>query len=85
MTPCALWRTLPDMKRNTTCRRCNGTGRERDERAFGLLMRSKRERAGAGLRAVASRMKMSASYLSELELGKKRWSARRVAQFVDSL
>jgi len=48
-------------------------------------MRKKRQAAGVSLREVARRMSLSAAYVSDLELGKRRWSNRLSGDFTSAL
>lgn len=45
-----------------------------DLEATGRMMRVNREKLKLSLRTVARRMNISAPYLSDLELGRRRWS-----------
>lgn len=49
---------------------------ETDHRATGELMRKNRESIGLSLRDMASRMEISAPYLSDLEIGNRNWSQK---------
>jgi len=67
------------------CTRCRGTGKEPDWRALGQAVRVKREAKGFGLREVARAVQVSASFLSDLELGRRSWQgnkARAVLTFL---
>ena len=46
-----------------------------DSAATGREMRERRVAAGVSLREVARRMKLSAPFLSDLELGRRNWTA----------
>jgi transcriptional regulator with XRE-family HTH domain len=63
------------------CPQCNGTGRCLDDRAVGAAMRQVRIAAGLSLRGVAKRLGVSAPYVSDLELGRRNWSPRRIEDF----
>jgi predicted transcriptional regulator len=63
------------------CPRCNGTGQVRDPREYGAAMRKLRELAGLSLRHVATRMGITAPYLSDLELGRRAFNNVRVIQY----
>lgn len=45
-----------------------------DDSACGQMFRELREKRGVSLRSVAVAMDVSASYLSDLELGRRAWS-----------
>src|SRR5438445_13745888 len=53
------------------CTRCRGTGKEPDWRALGKTVREYREAKELGLREVARAIQVSASFLSDLELGRQ--------------
>lgn len=55
---------------------------EVDHAATGKAARSMRQAAGLSVRQLAQRMFISASYLSDLELGRRRWHAAIAARFV---
>ncbi len=63
------------------CTRCGGTGLEFDHRAIGTELRHIRELKGMSLRDVASRMSLTASYISDLELGRRNWSATLISRY----
>lgn len=63
------------------CRKCGGTGKELDPTGVGLEMRGLREKKGIGLREMATRMKISPPYLSDLELGRRDWTEEKIAEF----
>ena len=68
------------------CIRCGGTGNEPDWRPAGEQLRAAREKRGITLRALALRAKCSASFLSDLELGRKSHTgpkARQLRRLVD--
>lgn len=69
------------MPKKTTCQRCAGTGVEPDPTATGNEMRKLREASGKSLRQVAEAMDISAPYLSDLELGRRGWSLKRILSF----
>lgn len=60
------------------CKRCGGRGTVESETAY-RLKRLKVEKAT--LRGVARLMGISAPYLSDLERGKRNWSADLVSRF----
>ncbi len=64
-----------------TCPRCDGTGHIEDERVIGKRMRQLRLSAGVTLREMAQRLKYSPSYLSDLELGRRRWLPRLLHRY----
>ena len=68
---------LPAMRNTQLCKRCGGTGRLPTSHH----LKARRKKSGAGLRAVAELMKISASYLCLLENGKHGWTADMVNRF----
>lgn len=61
------------------CVECNGSGI--DHSATGESMRQLREAEGLSLRALAKRMSLSPSYLSDLEHGRRHWNERLVTSY----
>jgi len=59
------------------CMRCGGKGWVEGASA----LRAKRLKTKASLRSVARLMDITASYLSDLERGKRNWSADMVSRF----
>lgn len=58
---------------NEPCHRCRGTGREPDWRGLGLKVRAAREAKSLTLREAARRIRVSGSYICDLELGRRSW------------
>jgi transcriptional regulator with XRE-family HTH domain len=56
-----------------------------DHVATGEVARILRKRCRKSLRSVAKKLKVSAAYLSDLELGKRNWNAERLIQFEKAL
>ncbi len=56
-----------------------------DHVATGEQMRYLRTKRGLSLRSVAEQMKVSAAYLSDLELGKRNWSHERAQEYSSTL
>lgn len=56
-----------------------------DNLAIGHLLRRTRTARAMSLRTLAIRMKVSAPYLSDLELGRRSWTEARVLQFMKAL
>lgn len=67
------------------CTRCNGTGIEPENRELGLEFRNMRKRHKYTLRELASRMGISASYLCDLELGRRNWNTEIIDRFHGAL
>lgn len=55
------------------CKRCRGSGKEPDWGALGDVVRRQRKAKGLGLREVARAVRVSASFLCDLELGRRSW------------
>jgi transcriptional regulator with XRE-family HTH domain len=65
----------------TICPKCCGTGFLPDQEKIGAELRALRIERKKSLRSVAKRMGFTAPYVSDLELGKRRWSADLINQF----
>ena len=63
------------------CKHCAGTGVEPDNAAIGAAMRGIRIASHQTLRNVAATMEISATYLSDLELGRRNWNHDILAKF----
>lgn len=59
--------------KNKPCHCCGGSGQELDHAAMGATMRAIRERKGISIRQLASKLRLSAPYLSDLERGRRNW------------
>jgi len=57
------------------CPKCKGRGAIPDPKQVGAMNRIIRLKAGLSLREVARRMRFSASYISDLELGRRPWNS----------
>lgn len=55
--------------------------REIDHEATGQLMRAGRKRSGISLREMGRRLKCSAQFVSDLELGRRKWTEERIEQW----
>lgn len=58
------------------CRRCHGKGTEPDYAAEGAALRKMRQASGVSLREVARGAGLSAPYLCDVELGRRRVTTR---------
>ena len=67
------------------CRRCGGSGHEPDDRAIGERMRRRRKGASRSLRWLAQRLGFTASYLCDLELGRRRWTPDKIKAYERAL
>lgn len=63
------------------CPHCAGSGRVLDHAAIGASMRRLRESRQISGRQMATRLKISAAYLSDLELGRRNWSGPLLDKF----
>ena len=52
---------------------------------IGAGLRAMRERRGVSLRAMARRLHVSAAFLSDMELGKRRYALKHIVQTVELL
>lgn len=62
------------MSQTKKCHCCKGTGEELDNGFVGAQLRVSRINAGIGLRKMARKLKISPSFLSNLEKGKRTWT-----------
>jgi predicted transcriptional regulator len=67
------------------CPRCGGTGRIRDEAAFGAAVKAMRTGARVTLREVAAHTGLSVGYISDLEHGRKRWRGGLIIAYGDAV
>lgn len=74
-----------DAKHTKPCPTCAGTGRVRDDRAFGAWVRSVREVRGDSLRVLAAEAGCSSSYLSDLEYGRRSWTSPAALRVLKTL
>lgn len=63
------------------CSRCNGNGKEPNDVKLGHFMRGRRKHSNIGLREMASRIGVSAGYLTNLEKGNRHWSPELISKF----
>lgn len=64
---------------------CSTPVMQPDHTKIGLTLRLLRVKRNLSLREVARRMKLSAPYLSDLELGRRAWTQARVLEFMKAL
>ena len=62
------------MIRKHICQRCGDSGQIEDDHDIGAKMRSLREENGVTAREMARRLGLSAAYICDLELGRRRWN-----------
>lgn len=70
------------------CDHCQGSGIVVNFRACGLWVRRAREEAGISLRALATKLEVSPSYLSDLEVGRRGkdyWNQDRYDAAIDTI
>ena len=63
------------------CLRCNGTGKEPNQKRLGKQARENRIAAKKTVQALADLMGLSISYISDLELGKRNWNTDLIKRF----
>lgn len=63
------------------CRCCDGTGKEMDDIEVGWAMRKQRIAAKLSQSEVAHRMKVTASYVCDLEYGKRKWTDLKISLY----
>ena len=63
------------------CKSCNGTGREIDQAALGESYRKMREKTGMSLRDMAKALGFTPPYVSDVERGRRAWSAKLEAAY----
>lgn len=68
-----------------SCPRCSGTGTIPDDRAMGAQMRARRKAAGLSLYDLAKKLDLTASYLCDLELGRRQWSVLNIRRYEEGL
>ena len=56
-----------------------------DNEATGSLMRTARIKTGLSLREMARRLKQSPPYVSDLELGRRKWTQAKVDKWAEIL
>lgn len=56
------------------CPHCGGEGRQIDDRRTGLAVRALRRSKGLSMAELGSRIGISESYMSQLELGNRPWN-----------
>lgn len=67
------------------CSKCNGSGMQLDDASVGASYRVIREFLELSLRDLARRLNWSASYISDLELGRRQWNTRIMRKFDQAL
>lgn len=63
------------------CEQCNGTGKILDSKKIGWERRAARKTARIGLRQMATLLGLSASYIYDLEHGRRNWSPKRLIDY----
>ena len=56
-----------------TCTRCNGSGKEPNHKSIGKSLRQMRKDAGLSMREMGQILRLSHSFLSQLETGRRSW------------
>lgn len=62
------------------CSHCNGTGKEPDQFATGKRIRALRIAKEVQANELAKKLEISPAYYSDLELGRRAWSADRIRE-----
>lgn len=81
----ALVSSLENRAFTRQCHHCDGSGRETDPVALGAHMRKQRLALRLSLREVASRMDFSAPFISDLEHGRRNWTASTTKLYREAL
>ena len=68
-----------------TCPHCEGTGVVFDPEPMGVELRTQREATGISMARVARSMKLSSSYICDLEKGRRHWSHELVRRYTAAL
>lgn len=61
------------MKEKRACPKCLGTGAVPDDTKIGRRLKTRRIKAGVGLREIARRLDVTAPFVAYLENGERRW------------
>jgi len=67
------------------CPRCGGTGKIKDDKIIGENCKKLRNECGKSLREVGKKMGFSASYICDLEHGRRIWSSNLVESYHKAL
>lgn len=65
------------------CHCCGGTGKENDAVLIGHKLKKRRQAAGIQQKYVALRMGVSASFLSDLEHGRRYWTQTMIDKYME--
>lgn len=68
-----------------TCPHCGGTGKCLDDARVGEYLRQIRTARQLSGREIARRMKISAPYLSDMELGRRGWNEQKVTAYLNAV
>lgn len=63
------------------CRCCNGSGQEFDHQSVGAEMRKLRLAAKLSQAKLGARMKVSAAYICDLEMGYRNWNEVLISRY----
>lgn len=67
------------------CEHCEGTGKVPRQYDTGRDMARRRDAAGIGLRQLARTLKLSATYVGDLEKGRREWTMALVRKYLNGL
>lgn len=70
---------------NIKCPKCGGTGELPDPVQIGRELKAKRLARGITLEIMGKRLGICQSYVSHLEHGRKLWTPRRIAAYLQTL
>lgn len=73
------------IKQTMPCHCCHGTGLEFDSRNVGLEMRALRMLRRKTMKIIARKMKVTESYICELEHGRRNWTRFLIKEYMKAL
>ncbi len=71
--------------RKAPCGHCAGTGSEIDNAGTGKILMGMRSAAKATQTDIAELMKISSTYVSDLELGRRNWTSELITGYLAAL
>lgn len=73
------------MRYTEKCHHCNGTGYEPDYKFLGKFVRKERLKLGISLRKMARQLRVTPTYLCDLEYGRRSWSGPKAQRYLRKL
>lgn len=73
------------MFRYKKCSHCNGSGQDIDDEATGRNVKEMRQSYNCGLRELSRAVGWSATYLSDLEKGKRKWTEPKMERYMTAM